>query len=390
MSAMVSYQPGEVEHAPTNRGSVNVLQVAVDGIAADVRVDRVDARTCSSWYAVRLAAAGSAITARLVGELRDGEEIELGTLDVAPGSFGSARFAVTAPRRAPYASLFLEIRAESTLLRVAAPQPPRPRRPSPLKTGVACIALGGAVISFAALFSSAFSHAAATGAPAKTQIAAISAPVAPAAVSAARVVSFSARRDVEAAGESILASYLAIGDRGSLLVLDHAAKVVASAPFSRHGTTRVVLPANARAQTLVARLTVRRARTEAVASVVLPPILTQAELADVPAADAAPEAVTPIASAVASVRDGEIAVKGRARGGRPLRLSVMPSATTMHVELQDGAGATLAENTIAPGASATTLDLPSVTAATKYFLMLRYGRNGGEETIVRSVVVFPR
>jgi hypothetical protein len=378
MTAMVPYRRGELGDVEAKRGAVNVLQLAVDGVAADVRIERVDRSTGSSRYALRLAATDSAVTGRLVGELRGGEVVELGTLEVAPGSRGNACFAVTAPRRAPYTSMFLEIRSAGVLLRVEAPQPPRRRPPNPLKTGGACVALGGAVTIGAALLSNGLSHARPVVTAAQTHATRVAAPAAPRPLSPARVVSFAARRDGGAGGETVLASYLAIGDVGSVVLLDHAGKVVASAPFTRRGTTRVPVPASAHAGTLVAQLTVRRAGTDAVASVALPP-------------NAVPQPVAAerVAAAAASFDEGTIVVRGRPLAGRPLELRVAPSTTAMQVELQDDVGAAVAESTIAPGATVATLQLPDVDVATSYFLVLRYARDGGEETVVRSVAVAP-
>lgn len=381
MTTIAPYRRAELEHAQSARGTVNVLQLALDGIAADVRIDRVDRRTRSSWYALRLASAGSAITGRLVGELPDGELVELGTLEVPPGSFGSARFAVTAPRRAPYASLFLEIRSEDALLRAEVPQPPRRYGPNPIKTGAVCIAFGGAAASCAALLAGAFSHAprvaAVTAAPSSAQPR-----VAPSRLPVARIVSFAARRDADAAGESVLASYLAVGDGGSVVLLDHAGKVVASAPFTRLGTTRVAVPATARRLPLVARLMVRHAGTDAVASVVLPPNVA-------PQSDVAAAAAARPASAVASLGDGIVAIAGRAVGGRPLSLRLLRGARATRVELQGESGATLGERIVPPEAPAATLDVPAVNAPTRYFLIAHFAHNGGEEMVVRGFTVHP-
>ena len=112
----------------------------------------------------------------------------------------------------------------------------------------------------------------ALGAVSRTTSFAVAAPEpvsAPAAV--ARVMSFSARRDPGAAGDTILASYLAIGERGTIALLDAAGKVVASAPFAHVGTNRLAVPPAYATQPMTARITVHRGTTVADASVAVPP-----------------------------------------------------------------------------------------------------------------------
>ncbi|MDB5095097.1 MAG: hypothetical protein JWO85_3198 [Candidatus Eremiobacteraeota bacterium] len=463
MTAIVPYQRREVK-----RGAVNVVQFATEDVAADVRIDRVDRRNRSSWYAVRLASTDSDVTGRLLGVLRGGEIVDLGGLAVASGSIGSARFAVTTPRTTAFESMFLEIRSEHVLLRVEAPKPPPRLGLATLKNGVIFIAFGAAVAVCGELVALALPRAPLLSAPSSAIAGArvrlpyatrgygtveytaatedgtvvaggpldaasgeigfavpagaashrvfvalsLRGPLGAASRSAsfavvapepeasrtgvARVLSFAARRDATIGGETVLASYLVLGDAGTVALLDAAGKVVASAPFTHRGTTRIAVPPAQRLTSLVAQLTVRRGTTDATASVAVapnavpyPPGTDKAPGATVAAAEQdVPEAVTPLDS-VSGKRGGIIAVQGRAVAGHPLDLRVMPNAAPMHVELQDDAGETLAENAIEPGATRAALPLPAATERTKYFLVLHYSHNGGEETVVRTVIASP-
>jgi hypothetical protein len=233
----------------------------------------------------------------------------------------------------------------------------------------------------------------------------VSFPVAPAAdpvaapSAVARVTSFAARRDTGVFGDTILASYLAIGERGTIALLDAAGKVVASAPFAHVGTNRLAIPKAYQTQPMTARITVHRGATVADASVAIAPgTLPQpssspgaqaSALPDASAADA-PEAVTPLDAMSARTSGGTIAIVGRAVAGHALRLHVAASSSPMQVELQDDTGGTLAEATIAPRVTSAVLPLPAATATTTYFVALHYARNGGEETVVRTVVAAPR
>jgi hypothetical protein len=461
VSALARYERGDLA-----RADGNVVQFAAGGVAADVRVERVDRRKGASWYAVRLASTGADVTGRLLGVHRNGEITDLGGVSVAPGSIGCARLAVVTPRGGAYRSMFLEIRSDDVLVRVDAPVPPLRPGIRPWKAGAALVAFGAVAacgglaalalprdpmlaaparavagtqvrLPYAAgsdgfaeysassddgrvlvagnltrrngeiaftLPPSAASHRVTValsvrgplGIVSRTASFAVTPPepvVATAAV--ARVMSFSARRDSGAAGDSILASYLAIGERGTIALLDAAGKIVVSAPFAHVGTNRLAVPHAYQAQAMTARITVHRGTTVADASVAIPPsTLPQPSaspdarasgMPDASAADA-PEAVTPLDAMSPRTSGGTIAIVGRAVAGHALKLHLAASSSPMQVELQDETGGTLAEAAIAPRATSAVLPLPAASATTTYFVALHYARNGGEETVVRTIV----
>jgi hypothetical protein len=461
MNALARYEGGKLASAQGN-----VVQFAAGGVAADVRVERVDRRKRSSWYSIRLASTQADVTGRLLGVARNGEITDLGGVAVAPGSIGSARLAVIAPRNGAYRSMFLEIRSENVLVRVDAPVPPSRGGIPPWKAGAALVAAGavamcGGLVAFAlprdpmlaapahafagsrvrlpyaaggdgtvryaataddgrvlaggmlarrsgeiafALPASAAAHRVSValtvhgplGVVSRTASFAVAPPEQPAASAPlARVTSFSARRDPGQGGDSVLASYLAVGERGTVALLDAAGKVIASAPFAHVGTNRLAVPLAYQAQPLTARITVHRGATVADASVAVPAsVLPQPSASpdaqaspgpDAALADAA-EAVTPLDAMSPRTSGGTIAIVGRAIAGHPLRLHVAASSSPMQAELQDETGGTLAETAIPPNATTATLPLPAASSTTTYFVALHYARNGGEETVVRTVV----
>jgi hypothetical protein len=467
VNALARYQRGNLA-----RVDRNVVQFAAGGVAADVRVERVDRRKGASWYSVRLASTEADVTGRLLGVHRNGEITDLGGVAVAPGSIGCARLAVVAPRAGTYRSMFLEIRSEDVLVRVDAPLPPSRPGVRPWKAGAALVAFGavatcGGLVALAlprdpmlaaparavagtqvrlpyaaggdgfaeysassddgrvlvagnltrrngeiafALPASAASHRVSVALSVRGPLGVFSrtasfavVPPDPAAANArtavARVMSFSARRDSGAAGDTILASYLAIGERGTIALLDAAGKIVASAPFGHVGTNRLAVPHAYQTEPMTARITVHRGTTVADASVAIPPsTLPQpsaspgaqaSALPDASAADA-PEAVTPLDAMSSRTSGGTIAIVGRAVAGHALKLHVAASSSPMQVELQDETGGTLAETAIAPRATSALLPLPAASATTTYFVALHYARNGGEETVVRTVVAATR
>ena len=215
------------------------------------------------------------------------------------------------------------------------------------------------------------------------------------AAAVARIVSFSARRDPVAGGESILASYLAVADRGTLQLFDPSGKLIAEVPFAHVGTNRLAIPKAYRTVPLTAQITAHRGTTKAVSTVIVPPnSLTLPTPPAKPsadpslAADVPGEGVTPI-DGVSGGNDGMIAVEGHAVAGQTLRLRVTAQASPMHVELEDASGAVIAESEIAAGATRALLPLPASDARATYLLALHYMRNGGEETVIRTVLAAP-
>ena len=222
----------------------------------------------------------------------------------------------------------------------------------------------------------------------------------------ARIVSLSAHRGLDVFGrDSVVISYLAVGDRGVVNLSDPGGHVVASAPFAHIGTNRLIVADGLAAQPLVARVAVRRDLTHASASVDVPPSTVVdsqpdaaaqaaaavqaaegASPADAPTDAQAPESVTPLETA----GDGLVAIEGTAVAGRNLSLRILAKLRSMHVELQDEQGQALAESNVASGSSRVTLPLPLAAVRKTYYLVLRYvSADNGEETVVRSVVVNP-
>jgi hypothetical protein len=212
----------------------------------------------------------------------------------------------------------------------------------------------------------------------------------------ARILSFAARRDdAPGGGETVLASYLAVGERGTITLLDASGTIVSSAAFSRVGTVRLPVPPAYRALPMTAQITVHKGESKAVSSVALAPNAVKTPVpspspdAANDAADAPGEAVTPVDSSSSAGSGGIVAVEGNAIAGHPLRLRFEPQPAAMHVELQDETGVTLAESEIAPRTMHAALPLPVATVRTTYLLALHYTRDGGEETVIRTVVAAP-
>jgi len=390
VNALVPYR-----RADLRRGKRSVVEFAAGGVAADVRVERVDRRNRCSWYAIRLASAHTGVTSRLVGVRRGGDVEELGTVEVASGAMGSARFAVTTPRSGAYRAMYLEVLSDQLLLRVEAPRPPAGRGLRPLKLGAVLVGIGVAACCVGAVPIS-LNHQAnrAVAAP----VAAVPLAVAPKAIvlsAPARILSFAARRDAApGGGETVLASYLAVAERGTIALLDPSGTIISTATFSRVGTVRLRVPPAYRLLPMTAQITVHKGDSKAVSSVALAPNAVPTPSPS-PSPDALAddigvpgEAVTPVDSA-SSGSGGIVTVEGNAVAGHPLRLRFEPQPAAMQVELEDETGVTLAETDVAPRATRAALPLPVATVRTSYLLALHYTHNGGDETVIRTVVAAP-
>jgi len=442
-----------------------LVRFASGGVAADVRLNE-DGRNRSTSYALHLAAGEHAVNGRLVGVLASGDVVELGSLDVAPGSVAGSHFAVALGTGARFTGVFLEIRSSVMMLRVAAPQPVAPRKPRALYAGVVAaegvvaVAGGAAVTPFlpgtpllaapsravageivtlpyethglgSARFSASLDDRttlasgpldAAHGeiAVAIPQSAVrkrvsvvleqrgpfgrmervasflVAAPPQPRTVSpAARVIVFSARRERGSAGESVLASYLAVGEGGTLAVSNAQGQIVVSAPFSHRGTQRLTLPDTVTLEPVLVRLSVRLGSQRATAAVDLPPALPLASAPIAPpktnavGADDLPESVDPAndpAAAATSAASEMIAVVGRPVAGRSFTVEIRAPAAAMRLRLEDDAGSAIEDVAVPDGARRVTLLAPAGGAHT-YYLTCTYGRGKAQEVVVRSVRV---
>jgi len=305
---------------------------------------------------------------------------------------------VTTPRTGAYQAMYLEVWSGQMLLRVEAPQPPAAAGFGALRAGATLFALGVAASCAGAMplaFAHDSRHAVQARAVAAAPLHAPLVPLANAVPAPARVLSFSARRDDAPGGETVLASYLATGERGTIALLNPQGTVVASGPFTRVGTIRLPVPKAYRTLAMTAQITVHRGTTKAVSNVIVPPnALATPRPSPAPESSAAPdlpgEGVTPIDSASSASTSGIVVVEGHAVSGQPLKLRVMPQTSPMRIELEDETGAVIAESEIAPHTTRATLPLPPATARATYLLALHYTRDGGEETVIRTVVATSR
>ena len=102
------------------------------------------------------------------------------------------------------------------------------------------------------------------------------------------------------------------------------------------------------------------------------------------------EAITPIDSSASAQAGGIVVVDGRAVGGRPLLLRVAAQRAPMQLELEDESGTVIAETNVPAGATRAVLPLPPAAERTTYLVAVHYEHNGGEETVIRTVVAAPR
>ncbi|MBV9407780.1 MAG: hypothetical protein JO164_03095 [Candidatus Eremiobacteraeota bacterium] len=384
-------------------GAAPLVEYVGDGLAADVRIDTVDRRDGAAWYVIRLAGTYESASGRVVGTTARGAKTELGTVDVAPGAMGTARFAVPlADTRRAFDTVRLELRCGERHLHVAVPPPPPARRRGSFRTGVALLATGLAATT---LGGATYAASAMRPPPALRTLAAPHAPAvghAPAAAPTARIVAFSAHRDLIAGGESVLVSYLAVATTGTATVTDPQGNVVARAGFTRQGTTRLPIPHGLETRTLTVRLDARRAASHAYATLDLQPIAVPASVvpatvnATVNAASAAtstmrttPGAQAAMTNTVSPAGTGTepFSVVGVPVAGRPLTIAICGQVARMYLRLEDGTGLALDEVNVPPTATTIALRTPPTAAPRIYYLTCTYDTGGGEEVLVRAVSV---
>ena len=230
---------------------------------------------------------------------------------------------------------------------------------------------------------------------------------APTAESSARILSLTAHRETYAGGQSVLASYSAVGSGGTLRILTAQGTVVASAPFTHVGTSRLVIGNNAANQSLRAELEVSQGRSHASAAVELPAqIDPKAEAAKILALRAAAgdlggdptlQNAQSIDTSGPAMQDaGSTAlpndpffVQQRVVSGGSFQVAIRKSMPHMHIELQDEMGSVLDDRTVAAGETSITLAAPKTSIVQTYYLAGTFVRDSLEETIVRSLRVFP-
>lgn len=236
-------------------------------------------------------------------------------------------------------------------------------------------------------------------APATTLAAA--APPAP-----ARITAFSARRERDGDGESVLASYLAVADNGTIVLNDAKGTIVGRSAFSRGGTSRIALAPGAARSPVTARLDVRRGETRAftiltlpantpaagakLAAVARPVERTSADRA--PGADEAPASADDAGEAALppSRDDDPFAVVGTPVAGRPFAVQIRRLLPNMVLRLEDDAGNAVDGPKTPESMQRVSFSAPRATAVRTYYLTCSYGRGNAQEVVVRSVRVATR
>jgi hypothetical protein len=227
----------------------------------------------------------------------------------------------------------------------------------------------------------------------------------------AQISNLTARRETYGGMQSAIVSYSAVGDGGAVRLFDPRGTVVGSAPFSHVGTARISLPDSTSAETLRAELQVARGTSRAHASVDLPPA---SDGGDAAAEKMLAKALRGVAAANASSTSGDngpstdvtdttsaqdagstplpsdpFYVPGRVVGGRSFEVALRRVLPHMHLELQDEMGTSLDDKAVPPGATSVSLSVPATKGVQTYYLAATFVQASGEDTIVRSLRVFP-
>ncbi|GAC1593094.1 MAG: hypothetical protein NVS3B28_22640 [Candidatus Velthaea sp.] len=380
-----------------------LLELTAGAVAAQLRLGQIDRRRKVAFYDLYLAnrAAGS-VTCRFFGT-RDGSVHEFGMLEVAGMSTAHSRFSVPYDRARRCRLLHVRVAGEDIALLAEAQPPSPPGWSAAVRAGVTLGVLGISALGAAGLTQLIGSPPAValdlahTTVPAETRSAAL-VPQLPAVVVAperpARIVSFSARRDRYNARSSVLVSYGAVAEAGSIRVLDPAGALVGHAAFSRGGTNRILLIRDVGTVPLRTELVVYRGRSQASAAVEIPPEAVQPS-----AAPAVPQAIGETTVPQLPGEDAQHAVPlgpadpfvlpERAVASQRLRIAIRARFPDMRIALQDQIGSTIDEQPVPAGATAVNFTAPASNISQIYYIVCTYTRHAAEETIVRSIRIFP-
>jgi hypothetical protein len=201
----------------------------------------------------------------------------------------------------------------------------------------------------------------------------------------ARIASFAVRRDKTSGADSVMASYLAVGDGGELTLFDESGRALAHGNFLRRGNTRIAVPARASGDRLEVQLRVRRSASLAVASVTLAASSLQVNERDLRAVHA-----MPATTAHESGLPGDpFEVIGTPVSGRSFDVRIRRFGASMHLRLEDAAGLIIDETGMAPLPDRVALRTPPSAVARVYYLSVTYDTAADSEVLLRRVDVAP-
>jgi hypothetical protein len=224
-------------------------------------------------------------------------------------------------------------------------------------------------------------------------VAPLAAAVLPLPVSAAhahipRIAYFTAHRERYGGQVSVLASYQASGESGLLRIRDEHGKLLGMRDFSHVGTTRIPLAVDPGNQALRAEIEVAGAGARSSAAVEIP---SEAVVAVAAAIATAPETPANAADDGGSVPTSSdpFFVAQRVVAGREFTIDIRYPLPEMRIGLQTTIGTTVDEVAVPPNAHKVTLRAPATSSFQIYYLAGTFTRSSAEETLVRSLRIFP-
>lgn len=325
------------------------------------------------------------VTARFFGTAATTTH-EFGLLEVAANSAAHARFSVPYDRRNRCQALYLSVRGDDLAL-LAEARIPWSCGSSAMRIGAifgisGLLALAGAALTLqigAPLLGGRTGAVRAARLSAPSVAAALPTSVRAAVVQperTAEILSLAARRDRYAGRTSILASYGAVAESGSIRILDAAGAIVGHAPFTRIGTSRVALQGE-HTGPLQVELVVYRGRSHALASVEIP-------------AEAARVIAPAVARAVIVLPpDDPFVIPDHVLAGDSLDIVIRERLPDMQIALQDDGGATVDEQSVPAGATSVSFTMPHAKLTQTLYIVGTYTQDSAEKTIVRAVRVVP-
>lgn len=202
----------------------------------------------------------------------------------------------------------------------------------------------------------------------------------------ARVVALSLDSQSVPAGAFVTAHYEAIGDSGTVRLVDETGTTWSQAPMRTDGLARLKTPDVPRDQAMRVVLTVNHAGTTATSNVGV--VVTSTESA-AGAVNATP--VRPIAAGPLHDPEGIMAVsKGRFAGGATIPIRILRHEDHLRVALQYADGSETAAVDVSPGDRSISLPAPDTGTVQDYTIVASYLRGLSEQISVIPITVYPR
>jgi hypothetical protein len=193
----------------------------------------------------------------------------------------------------------------------------------------------------------------------------------------ARVIAFALDSQKVLAGGTVTARYAAIGESGTLRLVDAAGTIWSEVPLQRAGVAHLRAPDVSNDQAMRVMLIVNHAGTTATSNA---GVIVVAQVPQVAA-----QSLSPMHDP-----EGMMAVsRNRFPGGSTITVRILRHEDHLRIALQHADGSEVSAVNVAPGDRSVTLVAPDVGGIEQYTILASYLRGIGEQLSVIPVTLYP-